>query len=210
MPLQRTSSITQRVDDLMRFSGLVNTIMEVQRATLRENRPETDGEHTLHLQFIAVVYAARYHPELDIGKIALYALVHDFVEAYAGDVNSLSATVDELELKDAQEKIAFDRLQKELGEVWPEFISLIHNYETLVDAEARFVKCFDKCDPAFTHYTNQGEALHRMGITNQEDFERATQRVGDRMAHYSTEFPEVLEVRQELLKRVSDVTYPTV
>ncbi|HEU5122195.1 MAG TPA: HD domain-containing protein [Candidatus Saccharimonadales bacterium] len=123
--------IEARTDDLLILSRVVNRFMEVKRVTVREGRFETDGEHTLHLQFLAVAYAARYHPELDLGKVGLYGLVHDFIEAYAGDVNSLKATAEDIARKALVEKVALNRLENELGEAWPDFISLIKRYEEL-------------------------------------------------------------------------------
>lgn len=59
------SPLEARVDNLLHFSGIVNRFMNVLRATIRGDHQETDGEHSLHLQFIATSYAAKYHPELD-------------------------------------------------------------------------------------------------------------------------------------------------
>lgn len=203
-------TIGERVDDLLKLSSVVNDFMEVQRSTLHRGRLETDGEHTLRLQFIATNYAARFHPELNVGNVSLYGLVHDFVEVYAGDVNSLSATDDELATKALTEKVAFDRLQRELGEAWPWFIGLIHDYEEMKYPEARFVKCFDKVDPSLTHHDNKGEALIRMGIYTRMEFEAMVCRVTNRMEQYSEEFPDVMAIREELSKRVADLAYPTV
>lgn len=201
--------VKNRADDLLALSGVVNKFIDVKRATIRHGRAETDGEHTLHLQFLAVAYAARYHPELDIGKVALYALVHDFVEVYAGDVNSLSATAEVLAQKALTEAVALQRLERELGEAWPELLEAVHRYETLADPEARFVKTFDKCDPSFTHQANAGAALHRMGITTREELEAMGEEVRIRMKEYADEFPDVVAVREELLQRVANVTYGT-
>lgn len=204
-----STSIESRVDDLLALSDVVNKFIGVKRATIRQNRPETDGEHTVHLQFLAVAYAARYHPELDIGKVALYALVHDFVEVYAGDVNSLNATPEVLAQKALTEAVAFERLRQELGEAWPELIEAVERYESLADPEACFVKGFDKCDPSFTHYDNGGEALRRMGIQTRQEFEGMSAEVRQRMA-YAEAFPDVLAVREELLDRVATTAYTTV
>lgn len=203
-------SIEQRADDLLLLSGVVNKFIDVKRATLRDGRPETDGEHTLQLQFIAVAYAGRYHPELDVGKVALYALVHDFVEVYAGDVNSLSAPLEQLAQKALTEAVAIDCLQRELGEVWPEFMQQVEDYEFLRDPEARFVKCFDKCDPSFTHYENAGAALYQMAILDEPTFTSLGEEVCQRRDVYAAEFTDVIELRQELLERVARVSYSTV
>ena len=43
-------------DELMALAHIVDRFMDVPRATMRHDRAETDGEHTLRLQFIAVSY----------------------------------------------------------------------------------------------------------------------------------------------------------
>ena len=62
----------QTVNDLFILSDIVYAFMNIQRRSVIEGRRETDGEHTLHLQFLAVAYAARYRQNLDIGKVALF------------------------------------------------------------------------------------------------------------------------------------------
>ncbi len=197
-------------DELMAFAHVVDRFMDVPRATMRHDRAETDGEHTLRLQFVAVSYAARFHPELDLGKISLYALVHDFVEVYAGDVNSLKASSDAIAQKAQTEKAAFDRLERELGDTWPDFIDRLRCYEELEDPEARFVKCLDKCDPSFTHYANGGQALMKMGLIDYDEFRELCERVRIRMAQYAHEFPDVMTLREELISRVVRTAYTPV
>lgn len=197
-------------DELMALAHIVDRFMDVPRATMRHDRAETDGEHTLRLQFIAVSYAARFHPELDLGKISLYALIHDFVEVYAGDVNSLKASPDAIAQKALTEKAAFGRLEHELGEVWPDLIDRLRRYEELEDPEARFVKCFDKCDPSFTHHANGGQALMNMGLIDYGEFKELCERVRVRMAEYAYEFPDVMALREELIARVARTAYTPV
>ena len=197
-------------DELMALAHIVDRFMDVPRATMRHDRAETDGEHTLRLQFIAVSYAARFHPELDLGKISLYALIHDFVEVYAGDVNSLKASPDAIAQKALTEKVAFGRLEHELGEVWPDLIDRLRRYEELEDPEARFVKCFDKCDPSFTHHANGGQALMNMGLIDYGEFKELCERVRVRMAEYAYEFPDVMALREELIARVARTAYTPV
>jgi putative hydrolase of HD superfamily len=202
--------IKTRTDYLMALSDVVGKFMDVERATYRNGVHETDGQHTLHLQFMAVAYAAKYHPELDIGKVCLYALIHDFIEVYAGDTNSLTAPAKVMVQKSLTEQAAVTRLKAELGDIWPDFIELIISYERLEVPEARYVKSFDKCDPHISHYQDKGLALIQMGIVNRIEFEELCQQVGERLARYAGEFPDVVAIRQELLGRVIDVVYPTV
>ncbi len=190
---------------------MVSKFANTKRATFRRGRPENDGEHTLHLQFIAVVYASRYYPELDIGRVLLYALVHDFVEVYAGDVNSLKASPDDIVRQGLMEAEAIEKLAREFSGEWPFFIETIRQYELLETPEARFVKCFDKCDALIVHYHDKaGVALLKMGVVCSKDFERLHQAVGERLKRYEGEFPDVIAIREELVKRVAETTYSPV
>lgn len=203
-------SIERRVDDIMQVAGVIEKFMDIKRATTRHGREETDGEHTLRLQFIAVAYAAQYHPELDVGKVAQYALVHDLIEVYAGDVNSLTASAEAIGRKALIEKLALDRLADELSDTWPYLIDLVLQYEELADSEARFVKCFDKCDPSLSHCNDGGRALLKMGVLSNEQFAELHTKARVRIEEYGYEFPDVMQIREELVGRVANITFPTV
>lgn len=198
-------SIAKRVDDLMLLSEIVNQFMAVSRSGIMDGRYETDGEHTLRLQFVAVAYAQRYHPELDSTRVGLYALVHDFVEVYAGDVNSLQADEAQMAAKAEAEQAALQQLDVELGDSWPDLIQLIRDYESLESIEARFVKCFDKCDPVISHIQNRGEALARIGVTDVSEFATLYGKTTHRMKAYSQEFPDVVAIRDELHERTKKI-----
>ena len=210
MTNQSINTIEHRVNELMSLSSLVGRFIDVNRATMRGNRHETDGEHTVHLQFIAVSYAARYHPRLDLGKISLYALVHDFIEVYASDVNTFTASPQALAVKRTDEEAALQRLRLELGASWPHLIEWIERYESLCEPEARFVRSFDKCDPSFSHYFDAGRALCKMGVKSSDKFITLTTKARPSIEVYAKEFPDVLQIREELIKRIAEVAYPTV
>ena len=210
MTNQNTNSTEYRVDELMSLSLLVGQFLEVSRATIRGSRHETDGEHTVHLQFIAVSYAAKYHPRLDLGKVSLYALVHDFIEVYADDVNSLMASEEVLLAKQVAEEAALNRLKSEFGESWPHLIEMIERYESLNEPEARFVKSLDKCDPSFSHYFDAGQALYKMGVVSADQFSQLTVKTKSSVEMYALEFPDILAIREELIRRIAEVAYPAV
>jgi 5'-deoxynucleotidase YfbR-like HD superfamily hydrolase len=51
-----------------------------------KQRHENVGEHSFSLAMLAGALAEHIDPDLDIGKITQYALVHDIAEIYTGDV----------------------------------------------------------------------------------------------------------------------------
>jgi len=88
-----------------RYSGLYLT------------RPESVSDHTCQVGILAFVIAAKcnaFEDNLDLGKVALFALVHDFDEALTADVPR-NIKYFSLELRDALNAVAHKALTK-LGE----------------------------------------------------------------------------------------------
>lgn len=189
----------QRLDSLRILSDVVFQFVRVQRATIMpDGEHETDGEHTIHLGFLAVAYAAEFRPDLDVGRVAIDALVHDFVEVYAGDVPSLGASDEIMLAKKQKETEAFDLLKSVLAD-WPQLLSYIESYEDLDHEEAKYVKSFDKLTPGFTHFSNKGESLkHGHGIFNADDFCAQVDKTLERMRPYADNYADVLAIRDRL------------
>jgi putative hydrolase of HD superfamily len=127
-------------------------------------RPETDSDHTVMLGIIACAWADRCAPHLDKGLIAQFALVHDLVEAYSGDVMSLGMSPETRKNKEQREHEAFLRIKDEFKSL-PWITRTIEQYESLSFEEARFVKILDKVMPKLTHLLNHGAALREHGIS---------------------------------------------
>ena len=187
---------------------LANTYADIERATVdRSGAPETDSRHAIHLMKIALPYAQEFYPSLGRGKVAAYALLHDIIEAYAGDVPSLGMSKDQENQKHHDEARALITLRQEYGDTWPELISVIEDYEALKDIEARYTKTIDKIDPSFGHFENQGLALkNNLGLTKQT-FLTAINETTQRIAVYSGEFPQLMHDREELIRRVAAVSF---
>lgn len=187
---------------------LASSYADVRRLTIaRDGEYETDATHAVHLAALALPYAAELYPELDQAKIALYSLLHDIVEAYAGDVPTLGASDEMIRLKEIEERAALERIALEFSTRFPKLVACIHNYEHLRDDEARFVKSLDKIDPSFTHLANRGLALTReLGLRSADEFLRQTNKTTVRISRYANDFPEVVADRIELLERVASAT----
>jgi putative hydrolase of HD superfamily len=157
--------------------------------------PESDTDHTVMLALVAAEMAPA---RLDRGRVLAYALVHDLVEAYAGDTPTLVALDDAgRAAKDAREAAALARIRAELGaESW--VVRTIEAFEAQGDPEARWVKHMDKCVPKLTHALNGGRAVRAQGL-GLEDVQR---RVEGQLAHAartSPDLPEAVELGRALL-----------
>lgn len=137
------------------------------RATYHEDgiRKETDTDHTVMLSLLVADLAQlpSLRDRLDLGEVLSYALVHDVVEAYAGDTVSIRLTAEERAAKKAREAAALERLRDELGaDAW--LVRKIESYEHQDTLEARFVHFADKIVPKFTHAMNGGRTMRDLGF----------------------------------------------
>ncbi len=199
-------------DTLSRISGPLDTLSnryaDVPRATLdRQGNLETDARHAVHLMKLSAPYAQEFYPQLSTQKIAVYSLIHDLIEAYAGDVPSLGMSKEQEAQKHHAEMQAVVTLRKEYGDTWPEFVELIGSYENLTEIEAQFTKTFDKLDPGFTHFYSQGKQIKALYGYSEEEFLKAVDATTQRMAGYSAEFPQLMQDREELTRRVARVAF---
>lgn len=161
-------SISTTTVKVIELAQLCLRFGRVNRATSHEDghRPETDTDHTVMLSVIACAFAASYEPDLDLGKIAQFALVHDLVEAYAGDTNTLISRTSNAEesSKHARESAALATITNEFADTFPWLSQTIEEYERLACRESRFVKTLDKVMPKLTHILNKGAMLARYGV----------------------------------------------
>lgn len=138
---------TQRAHDyLLTLGRLTVDFGAVERAPrYPSGRHETDVEHSFHLAVSAIELATDLYPDLDVGLVAQFSLVHDMPEVYAGDTRTFKASEETLRLKKEAEAKATARLLKELP---PHTAQLLERYEEQIEPEARFVRLVDKLLPA--------------------------------------------------------------
>ena len=132
----------------------------VERVTRHEDgvRPETDSDHSIMLALVACDLAP---PGLSKARIAEYAVVHDLVEAYSGDVQTLTIDAAGRLAKEEREKLAFARIRAELG-LGSWVVRKLASYEAQVEREARYVRLMDKVLPKLTHLFNGCCAASRL------------------------------------------------
>ncbi len=106
------------------------------------SRRENDVEHSMTVAVLCWYIHDRYNLQIDIAKILKYAISHDFVERYAGDINTF-ASAREREEKLERESESLDKLSDEFKE-FPDMITSMRSYENKLDEEAVFVWTVDK------------------------------------------------------------------
>ncbi len=144
-------------DAVIQLGALAMQYATVRRVTFLADgtTPESDTDHTVMIGLVACAVAARHDPRLDVGLVAQFALVHDLVEAYAGDTDTFGglskhATTE----KEEREAAALQRIESELSGSLPWVADTIRAYESLATPEARFVKTIDKIMPKITRILN--------------------------------------------------------
>jgi 5'-deoxynucleotidase YfbR-like HD superfamily hydrolase len=146
--------------DLLLFARLCLAFGQVNRVTFHPDgvTPESDTDHTFMLGMMACSIAAN-HPELalNVGLVAQFSYVHDFVEVHALDTPTFGISAEGRAEKEAREGAALKRLEVELA-AFPWVLDLLHRYERQEEPEARFVRYLDKLCPRLTHILNGGAA----------------------------------------------------
>lgn len=154
------------LDRATRLAAFLLQFSRVERATAHPDgiRPETDSDHTVML---AVIACDLCPPSLNRGVVAQFAIVHDLVETYAGDTQTLKIDAGQHAAKDAREAAALARIRAEFGPFsW--MAHTIEAYESQASSEARYVKVLDKVLPKLTHLLNGCKAAKN--ITDYQGF----------------------------------------
>lgn len=199
-----STSVTKLSAKVVRLGQLAMQFAQTKRVTqLPSGDLESDTDHTFMLSLIACALAASYDKKLDVGKIAQYALVHDLVEAYAGDTSTANISRAQLDAKISRESQALKLIKSNFGRDFPWIHQTIEAYEKLADAEARFVKVLDKAMPAITHLFNDAAYLRHIGVNNSKVRQVAMALQAERLKEYAYDQPLALAIREALEADVS-------
>ncbi len=151
-------------------------------------RSETDGEHAFSLSMFALTINDRLKLGLDNGKIAQYALVHDLVEAHAGDISARSTDEEQL-IKIDREREASLIIKKQFTRTTPWIPRLIEAYEAKSDEESKFVYAVDKLMGSYTWIAGKGAGWsHTYTKQDGSDYHRVVARLRKKASVY----PELL------------------
>lgn len=195
------------VSKTLELARLIFAFGNTNRITCYEDgvTPESDTDHTVMLGIVACAYAREYAPHLDRGKIAEYALVHDLVEAYAGDTATFRIMTEEDKRgKEEREAAALARIREEFDAVYPWIGETIEEYESLTTPEARYVKVVDKVLPKLTHILNNGAVSKRLGHTQESKSEFLTHQYNKIAESYGADQQEALAFLKALHRAMEE------
>ena len=191
----------KNVQGLIDLGKLVLSFAKVNRVTMHEDgvRYESDTDHTVMLSLCACSLASKlYSEKLDIGLVAQFAIVHDIVEVYANDTNSINLGSEEKGEKDEREAESLARIISGFQNVYPWLPETIVRYESKSTPEARFVKTLDKVMTRITNIHNKGAALRALGTTREEITHHFEKQFAVYKQLCGEEFPELFTITEEL------------
>jgi 5'-deoxynucleotidase YfbR-like HD superfamily hydrolase len=188
------------VSDLQSLvTDIIMPFYQVQRATpllFSETRRENDAEHSWSLALLACALAPHIDADLDVGKVAQYATIHDLVEVHAGDTSNL-APDSEKATKEQREAEALQKLESDLT-AFPWILETLHAYESQVAPEAQFVRAVDKVLPLLFDLVDRGWLYKEEKLTR-EAWQQAMQSHREKASKHSGVFEYYEEIRNQLL-----------
>lgn len=205
--------LTFAADAVVRLADLSLAFGRIERTAVQHptGEPESDTDHTVMLGLVACALAQRHNASLlapgrpanaaelmlDLGLVAQFALVHDFVEVYAGDTQTLRITSEERAAKKVREHDALVRITTEFYAAMPWLPRTIVDYENQELPEARFVRGLDKLLPKAVHLIVAGRGLTEFGMGRTELAGVLAEQYAD-MLTYVGEFTELMGLHAEL------------
>lgn len=189
--IKNTTDTEKHGETMIRLADMCLNFAKTNRATLHQDgvRPESDTDHTFMLSLIGCSLASQIYKDLNIGKIAQYAIVHDLVEVYAGDTDTVNITEETKKLKEKREHEAFIKIKNDFQFVYPWIHETIEEYESQLSKEARYIKMLDKLMSEMTNILN-GCAYFEDKNHTEGHLKSKLQRLENKIS----EFPELLDL----------------
>lgn len=142
----------------------------------KTERRENDVEHSFCVALLCWFIHDKYKLKLDVTKILKYALVHDLVEVYAGDVNTY-ASPEARQRKVDDEHAALERLTTEYGE-FPDMTNTMAAYEAKEDEESLFVWTVDKMQQLVMGGMDGWRPFAEYGVDYQRFVDKCQEQIG--------------------------------
>lgn len=137
---------------LLRFVRLSERLkLELRRSWLSNGRHESVAEHTWHMALLALLIHRHLEHPVNLERTLKMVLVHDLVEAEAGDVPFFETGARQ-DSKHEREVAAIEKIRHLLGPVTGEEIwGLWYEFEENRTLEAKVVKALDNLEVQMQH-----------------------------------------------------------
>jgi putative hydrolase of HD superfamily len=126
----------------------------LRHSWLSNGRQESVAEHTWRMSLLALLITPHLKVKVDIALLLKMIIVHDLVEAIAGDVPvfEIIATPEKKALKKERETEAMQKIAAMLPAINAgEIQSLWHEFESSTSTEAKVAQAIDKLEAQIQH-----------------------------------------------------------
>jgi putative hydrolase of HD superfamily len=153
------------LESLSDIIALTHRFQQIRRMIYAkgEDRFENDVEHSFQLAFLGWYLIEKEKLGLDTKKVLLYAMCHDIVEVYAGDV-SFDRSPEGEKKKQELEAQALEQIKNDYAD-FPALANTIEVYEARKDEESKFVYALDKLLPVINIKLDNGRSEHFHNIS---------------------------------------------
>ncbi len=197
----------ENMEDVVR---MVFDFARIDRVTMSPDGVlESDTDHTVMMSVLACSVAAKFYKDLDIGLVAQFAIAHDLLEVYTGDVDTYKNMndVEMMQNKKENEKRAQDKMRVRFDSTYPWIPDIINRYESLDTKEARFVKTLDKIIPKVTNVVNKGMYFRNNDVSMEDFRDLRVRQLETIKGSYGAEFPELINIFEVVNKKVSETCF---
>jgi putative hydrolase of HD superfamily len=124
---------------------------ELRHSWLSDGRRESVAEHTWQMALLALLGHRHLDQPVDIGRVLKMIVVHDLVEAIAGDVPYFEQGTRQ-DLKAERELTAIEEIRTRIGgDAGQEVFALWHEFEGRATAEAKYASALDHLEVQIQH-----------------------------------------------------------
>lgn len=141
----------QKIHKFLTFSE--NLKKEIRHSWLSDGRPESVAEHVWRTSLMAMLFAPHLEERVDIEKVLKMIIIHDIVEAEAGDMPSFIAEEGGRKAeKEENERRAIENIRIMLDNfTGNEIYDLWYEFEEQTSPEAKFAVALDKLEATLQH-----------------------------------------------------------
>lgn len=185
------------LDKSLQFLKLLRDLEKVERTIYRPLRAqENDVEHSYQIAMMGWFLNDQMDLGLSKEKLLTYGLVHDLVEAYAGDTPVYTDDPkNSKETKHEREAAALETIRSKFTH-FPDLIDIIESYEQKADPESIFIYEIDKLVPILNIYLDEGYGWNKLGLTLDQIKKEKRSKI--------TQVVEIKKLLEELLSQLDE------
>ncbi|MEI2664178.1 HD domain-containing protein [Rossellomorea sp. LJF3] len=168
---------------------------EMRHSWLSNGRQESVAEHTWRVSLMAMLMEPYLTEKVDSEKLLKMIIIHDLVEAEAGDIPAFDTMKDSAvkEQKELNERKSIERIRDMLDDpLGKEFYELWHEFEEKETYEAKVANALDKLEAQIQH--NEADISTWIDVEHRMSF----------MMDKHVEFDGALQIFKDIIEDEAD------